>query len=191
MQILVVIPHENLYYPDFGNVMRALDKKSLSSRVAVASSVARPAIPEASFRAEFAEIPVRLTLAEAVPSDYDAVIFTGSNPLHSMEFLANGSAFPVAERFVKAMIREGRCVAGICGGIAVLADTGAVRGQTVAHNPYAFEAAQPGHGIVHWDRSQRVVVHSESRVVTATDAADAMKFVEAVLGQVAQRRAGL
>lgn len=191
MQILVVIPHANLYYPDFGNVMRAFEKKSLSSRVAVASSVARPAIPEASFRAEYPEIPVRLTLAEAVPSDYDAVIFTGSNPLHSMEFLANGSAYPVTERFVRAMVREGRCVAGICGGIAVLADTGVVRGQTVAHNPYAFEAVQPGHGIVDWDRSQRVVVHSESRVVTATDAADAMKFVEAVLGQVAQRRAGL
>jgi putative intracellular protease/amidase len=191
MQILVVIPHANLYYPDFGNVMRVFEKKSLGSRVAVASSVARPAIPEASFRAEYPEIPVRLTLAEAVPSDYDAVIFTGSNPLHSMEFLANGSAFPVTEMFVKGMIREGRCVAGICGGIAVLADTGVVRGQTVAHNPYAFEAVQPGHGIVHWDRSQRVVVDSESRVVTATDAADAMKFVEAVLGQVAQRRAGL
>ena len=188
IQLLLVVPRENLYYPDFRNVMRALEKKSLASRVTVASSVARPAIPEASFRAEQSAIPVEIALADAVPSDYDAVIFTGSNPLRSMEFLASGSEFQVTERFVQSMKREGRCVAGICGGIAVLADAGAVRGQIVAHNPYALDVVQPGHGIVDWDRSRRVVVDAETHVVTASDPTDAMKFIEAVLGQVAQRR---
>jgi putative intracellular protease/amidase len=183
-----VIPHQNLYYPDYGQVMRAFEQKSLTERVVVASSVARPAVPEVGFRAEYPEVPVQLALADADPSRYDAVIFTGSNPLAPMEFLARGASFQVAERFVRAMQREGHCVAGICGGIAVLADTGAVRGQTVAHNPYAVQAVQPGHGIVDWDRSLRVVVHPETHTVTATDAGDAMKFVEAVLGQIARRR---
>jgi serine/threonine protein kinase/putative intracellular protease/amidase len=188
IQLLLVVPHQNLYYPDFRNVMRALEKKSLASRVTVASSVARPAIPEPGFREERSAIPVAVALADAVPHDYDAVIFTGSNPLGSMEFLARGTEFQVTERFVRSMLREGRCVAGICGGIAVLADAGAVRGQIVAHNPYAMDVVQPGHGIVDWDRSRRVVVDTETHVVTASDPADAMKFVETVLGQVAQRR---
>lgn len=188
IQLLLVVPHQNLYYPDFRNVMLAFEKKSLASRVTVASSVARPAIPEPGFREERSAIPVAVALADAVPHDYDAVIFTGSNPLGSMEFLARGTEFQVTERFVRSMLREGRCVAGICGGIAVLADAGAVRGQTVAHNPYAMDVVQPGHGIVDWDRSRRVVVDTETHVVTASDPADAMKFVESVLGQVAQRR---
>jgi putative intracellular protease/amidase len=188
IQLLLVVPHQNLYYPDFRNVMLAFEKKSLASRVTVASSVARPAIPEPGFREERSAIPVAVALADAMPHDYDAVIFTGSNPLGSMEFLARGTEFQVTERFVRSMLREGRCVAGICGGIAVLADAGAVRGQIVAHNPYAMDVVQPGHGIVDWDRSRRVVVDTETHVVTASDPADAMKFVETVLGQVAQRR---
>jgi putative intracellular protease/amidase len=51
-----------------------------------------------------------------------------------------------------------------------------------------MDVVQPGHGIVDWDRSRRVVVDTETHVVTASDPADAMKFVESVLGQVAQRR---
>ena len=188
IKILVVIPQRDLYYPDFGNLLRAIEKKSLTESVVVASSAVRPAVPEVGFRAEHPEIPVDIALADAVPSDFDAVIFTGAFPMASMEFLARGSSFASAERFVKEMLRRKRCVAGICGGIAVLADTGAVRGQTVAHNPYAMEAVQPGHGIIDWDKQRRVISNAETHVATATDAADAMKLVEAVLGQIAQQR---
>lgn len=178
-RVLVVIPHRNLYYPDLGEVVTALRRAVPSSRITVASSRREPATPDPQGRGQNATVPVDLDLREARAADYDAVVFTGSNPLPEMEFLAGGSAFETTRQFLADARREGCVVAALCGGIAVLADAGELRGQDAAYNKFVVDVVRPDHGVTNWDAQRRVVVNGQT--ITATDAGDASRLVQELL----------
>ncbi|MFO0817975.1 MAG: protein kinase [Pirellulales bacterium] len=178
-RVLIVIPHQNLYYPDLGEVETALRRIVPSCRITIASSRREPAAPDPQGRSQNTPIPVDVDLKDARAADFDAVVFTGANPLPNMEFLAGGSAFDATRQFLADARREGCVVAALCGGIAVLADAGELRGQDAAYNKFVVDAVRADHGVTNWDAQRRVVVNGQT--VTATDAGDAPRFVQELL----------
>jgi protease I len=75
-------------------------------------------------------VSIDRTLAEASPSDYDALLLPGGvmNP----DKLRNN---PEAVRFVKAFVDSGKPIAAICHGPWTLIEAGAVKGRTMTSWP--------------------------------------------------------
>jgi putative intracellular protease/amidase len=175
-RVLVVVPHRDFWNPDYQKVTMAFTKLAPHIAIEIASSSTEPAQPSADH--PFAPpIEPDILLREADPSRYDAVIFTGANPMESVEFLAGKPEHDAAKDFIDGMLDRKKYVMSVCGGSAVLADAGALRNRPAAYNEYAVAAARHDRD-VQWDRSNSVVVSGQ--VITASWPEDSLALVQAL-----------
>jgi putative intracellular protease/amidase len=123
-RVLLVIPFKNFWHEDFDRVTKALQRFDDAVNVTVASSQLGEAQPDGNGR----PVSVASALADARPSDFDAVIFCGGQGVLA-EFTRDTPFHDQATRFIHGMLDLEKPVAAICGGPAVLADAGVLKGK--------------------------------------------------------------
>jgi putative intracellular protease/amidase len=176
-KVLLVIPHENFWYPDYAEVIAALESHpGVKYRVA-SSTVNGPATPNPTSNST-EPVKIDFPLRDVTAYPFDAVIFLGANPPRGIEFLSGNPDYGLAKGIIDGMLEQKKCVAGICAGMAVLADADVLRGKSAPANQYAISAAGSDDG-VHWDDRRTVIV--SGNLVTARDPQDAPAMVDAML----------
>jgi len=144
-RVLLVVPHRNFWGQDVYPLRDGLEAAGV--QVDIASSQSGEAFPNRrSSPIEYPRLAVDRLLSEANPEIYDAVVFTGSYPFDDQEFVHNERAAADAAAFIGEMVDRGKLVAAVCGGAAVPAHAGVLRGKRVAWTEYlpASLAAQAG-----------------------------------------------
>ena len=182
-RILMVVPKNNFWFKDYANVREALKWNSLSN-ITVASSQ-RGVCEPANDNRGTTQVTAEISLAEASPSDYDAVIFVGANPLATADFLTDDRQRSIARLFMAKMLGDGKWVVGICGGTAFLAEAGILRGQPAAGNEYIPESVISASG-ADWDYSSPVVTASGGQILTGHNEWAGKKLVEELLRQMSR-----
>ena len=121
------------------------------------------------------DFPVDLTLDEANPADYDALVLPGGT-LNSDKIRTN----PLAIAFVKAFMDAGKPVASICHGPWILIEADAVRGRTLTSTTrISTDLKNAGASWV----DQEVVV--DGNLITSRSPRDLPAFNAALLDAVA------
>ena len=183
-RILLVVPQKNFWFKDYVNVREPLKWKA-KANVTVASSQRGFCEPANDNRIGTSQVTAEISLSEANPSDYDAVIFIGANPLAAADFLTDTRQRSVAQAFMNKMLGNGKWVVGICGGNAFLADAGILRGQPAAGNQYIPKSVLSASG-AEWDYSSPVVTAGSGRILTGHDESAGPKLVEELLRQMSR-----
>ncbi|MGE3818911.1 MAG: protein kinase [Isosphaeraceae bacterium] len=174
LRLLLVAPQTNLWYPDYGNLLQALRDGRIDAEVRVASSSRQPIQTT-----DHPPVPVDLVLTPTLPLDFDAVIFLGSYPPLSMEYVAEHPQRETAFRLIHASRKAGVLVAGLCGGAAVLAESGVLRGIDCARCPYILETLEKSGASRLLD--QPVVVSKDHSILTAREPDSAWDLVAALV----------
>ena len=122
------------------------------------------------------DFTVDLTLDEADPGDYDALVLPGGT-LNSDKIRTN----PKAIAFVKAFMDAGKPVASICHGPWILIEAGVVQGRTLTSTTrIATDLKNAG---AHWVDSEVVV---DGNLLTSRSPLDLPAFNAALLEAVAR-----
>ena len=122
------------------------------------------------------DFTVDLTLDEADPGDYDALVLPGGT-LNSDKIRTN----PKAIAFVKAFMEAGKPVASICHGPWILIEAGVVEGRTLTSTTrIATDLKNAG---AHWVDSEVVV---DGNLLTSRSPRDLPAFNAALLEAVAR-----
>lgn len=127
-RVLIVLSQRSFFWGDYAPVRDVLAKGGAA--IAVASSARTDAEPAP--HPGGSKVAPDLLLSEARPQDFDAVIFTGIGvfvPGAMNEFEAEGQQAAIAKAFCTAMLKAGKHVTALCGGVSVLADAGILRGR--------------------------------------------------------------
>jgi len=122
------------------------------------------------------DFTVDLTLDEADPGDYDALVLPGGT-LNSDKIRTN----PKAIAFVKAFMDAGKPVASICHGPWILIEAGVVEGRTLTST--ARIATDLKNAGAHWVDSEVVV---DGNLLTSRSPRDLPAFNAALLEAVAR-----
>ena len=174
---LIVVPHKQFWYQDYALLVKAIEATG-GGEVEVASSTLEPPIPAQDDRLPAgSQRTVRpdVVLREADASRYDVAVFIGAVPSDANEFLGDRPNGGAVKMLLKNMLLAGKPVAGLCSGIAVLADAGVLRGEPAAKNPYLPQRMLVGSG-AQWD--DQAAVHVTSRGAwTARDESAAKELV--------------
>lgn len=183
-RVLMVIPHDGFWNPDYEPVRRGLEAQGVHVRVA--SSARSAALPFPDQGEEQPVVP-DLLISEADPADYDAVVFTGQcvKAVKHNEFVGDTVHARHAKRFMRQMLATDKFVTSVCGGTDVLADAGVLLGRAAAHHQYLDAEAIRDSG-AEWDYERPVVV--SHRIITARLWTDADVFVRTLLGRIKQPR---
>ena len=126
----------------------------------------RLATPDGNGYRDRSGLPVNAdcSFAEVVADDYACVLVPGGNPDEIIRH-------PDVARIICSVYRHGGVVAGICAGVAVLGQTGVLRGRRIAHNYTEDDvpAATRDHTDPLWRNTTYVAegVSVDARVVTA------------------------
>jgi len=124
-RVLVVLPHDNFWYPDYANVVPILRAAGL--KIEVASS------GEGSATSGKKRVPVDLLLRDADAQHYDAVVFCGAPDMErNLEFAVVEKYRRQARQFIESMLAAEKYVTSICAGTAVLAEVDVLNGKSAA-----------------------------------------------------------
>ena len=171
-KVLYVVPSEGLYGPDFFEVAKPLrsagvDVVTASTRGGTTTFVNAPG----------ETLPVNLKLADAVASDYAAVIFCGFN---TNEYASERDSAFAAKQLIKSFQDQKKPVAAICVGQRVLITHGFLNGKEAAKSP-ALAQHFPGLARdpkINWEDKGVVV---SGNVITAAGPDDGKEFADAIL----------
>jgi putative intracellular protease/amidase len=159
-RVVVVLPHEAFWYPDWQPVRDTLAGKA---KVTVASSDIGKARGTDEQGNRY-EQEVDLGLADARVEQLDAVVFVGG--LIPNEFIGNKPDATIAHRFVVAMLRAGRHVGTLCQGTQVLAETSDLPKIRAAHSTFVPPEVMNHNTAIQWEGAPVVV---SGHVVTGRD----------------------
>jgi protease I len=169
-QALLILPHLGFWWPDYEPVRRELEQGGY--RVVVASFERGPARPKEQGGGE--PVAVDVLLADARADDYDAVVCIGWNVIDLTRNTPGGES---AAALLRAMLRDGKYVAGLCAGRGVLSDAGLLYKQRVSEGGLPPPGVQQAPGII-W-APERVVV--SGHIITAAHPEDAVEFTRTLL----------
>lgn len=182
-RILVVVPYRNFWGPDYHNVRKSLEDAGFSS-IDVASSHSGQATATTKDRSGGDDpAHVDLLLSHANVDDYSAVIFTGAWPRQNLEFAENATHAGVAQRVIKEMLEKNKIVTAICGGTAVLANSGVLDRGSAASNENHPDNIKKMRSI-EWRDSPTVV---SGNIITAGQDEDAGALVNELGGALRKR----
>jgi eukaryotic-like serine/threonine-protein kinase len=127
-RVVMVLPHENFWYPDYGPVREILEKGGM--KVSVASSKKTPAKSHDDQRfGGLNQVEVDYLIEDVRAKDFTAVYFAGAM---DMEYLGDQPAAKAARQLITDMLADGKIVSGLCNGVAILADAGVLQGKPAA-----------------------------------------------------------
>ena len=172
LKVLYVVPSEELYGPDFFEVMKPLRAAGVS--VVTASTRGGSTT---FFNVPGETLPVNFKLADVNPSDYAAVIFCGAN---TDEYASVRDTAYAAKQLIKSFQDQKKPVAAICVGERVLVTHGVLNGKEAAKRPF-LEKHFPGLARdpkVNWEDKGVVV---SGNVITAATSDNGKEFAAAIL----------
>ncbi len=172
-RVLMVLASKDFWYVDYISPRSVLQKRGF--RVAVASSTREPCIPDPRHPDQPQPVRPDLLLSEAKAEDYDAVIFCGGKGV-LQEYCSGQPHAAHAQRLIRDMLAADKWVTAVCGGPAILADAGALRGKRATCYPYqdgAYEERLLAGGAT-LVKEQDVV--EDGRILTGRDPSSAVAF---------------
>src|SRR5262249_50272815 len=131
--VLIVVPFEGFWIPDFEPVRDGLTAAGVN--VHVASSQRAPASGRG--RPEGMQLTPELTISDALArvAEFDAVCFTGQSPDDGPnEFARGGEQAMTARQLLRAVRDSNGIIAGLCRGTLVLRDAGVLIGHRAARS---------------------------------------------------------
>ena len=169
--VLFILPPTGLWYEDYGPVRQILEEGDVD--VVVASSASVVGIHPAGGGQP---VSVDLPMDDVCPEDYLAVVFVGGDNDSYLQGEPQGRSI---KNLIDAMLTSKRYVAAICVGQEVLADAGALDGESAALSEGVSQ--QFSDRDIRWLR-QPVVV--SGHVVTGDSPESAGPFARALLRAV-------
>jgi putative intracellular protease/amidase len=178
-RVLMVVPHKQFWYPDYGPVRAVLEEGGV--RVKVASSSLERAMPH---HTKAPAVQPDLLIGSARAADCDAVVFVGGQFLeYRGDRPADRDSTEQARRLIREMLAADKPVAAICTAPSILAAAGVLEGKPASWNARVTPYMAAGNVKRSTDR---VVV--SGRIITAGDFIDAPLFARAVLDAVKQKK---
>jgi serine/threonine-protein kinase len=183
--VLVVVPSQGVWMPDYDTVRAALTAPRPGKRpVRVEAAAARGdrARPAAGSPGPPDGVAIDVRLSESTGlAKYSAVVFVGFN----VDEYVSGAGRRAAEHAVKEMQAARKPVASICTGQAVLAAHGALKGRKAAPPPPGFDAkfrdalSDPS---IRWQKWPVAADDSGGKpVITAAGPPQAREFADEIL----------
>jgi putative intracellular protease/amidase len=173
-RVLLVIAHDGFWYADYEPVRRILEQGGIEVRVA--SSREGIATPDPASGG--APVETDTSIQEARAHQFDAIVFTGGG---MQEFIGVGPAGATTRSLVEEMAATNKWITSLCGGNAIPAKLGVLRGHKAAANQYIPQELQEGQGI-DWVWNQPVVL--SGRVLTGQSFEYAEQFAQELLRQL-------
>jgi serine/threonine protein kinase/putative intracellular protease/amidase len=175
MRLLFVVPFDNFWYQDYAKVSAALSARDIR-RVSIASTKIGRCMPSLDNRGPVESVTSTLTLEQAQPEQFDAVVFIGAHPLAETALLTDARQSQLAQSFAKRMLAERKLVTGICGGVAILAQTGVLRDYPATYNQFIPQPLRGSSG-VRWNYQRPVISLDPLPIITARDENCAVELV--------------
>jgi putative intracellular protease/amidase len=117
--------------------------------------------------------------------DYDAVLFLGGHPPMASDYVAVHEHRETASRLIQAAKRRGLLLAGLCGGNAVLAEAGALRGEDVSRSVSVLDCLERNGVGRLIDRP--AVVSKDGAILTGRDPSAAWALAAALVERLRER----
>jgi serine/threonine protein kinase len=127
-RVLLVLASRGFYYPDYEPVRKALDAAQVPVTVAALTRAPAIPMPPHGTQPDWPPINPDIALSEANAGDYDMIIFCGGLGVLK-EYCKGAPGHETAKNLILAMLNGGKFVTALCGGPAVLADAGVLRGK--------------------------------------------------------------
>jgi putative intracellular protease/amidase len=175
-RVLVVLPHNGFYPPDWEPVRDTLQGKA---QVTVASSATSNALSHDGKKQQ--KVDVRL--ADARVEQFDAVVFVGG--MEPNEFFGNTPDANVAHQFLGDMLRAGKHVGTLCKGTRVLAETSNLPKIHAARSKYVPPEVMKRNDAIEWEAAPVVV---SGHVVTGCESMVGKEFTLKLLETLVQSR---
>ena len=121
-RVLYILSPKGNNVADFDSVRKALEKRGV--RLEIASSSSEPIPMDARGEAQLVKVDV--VLANIRSADYDAIIFGGGTV--QQEYTGEKANARQVRKIIQEMLGAGKSVTAICGGPAILADAGILKG---------------------------------------------------------------
>jgi serine/threonine protein kinase len=176
-RLLMVLPLNNTYYPDYENIRAAIDQSPFKLETAALSirpqgvgflSGGQP--PDARTLRPDKE------LKDVTANDYDAIIFIGGG---AQELCGTNQGAADVRRLLQDFERQGKFVTSICAGQYVLAKHGRLTpDRKVAYSKYAHDF--PGFAQYCRAEEKRERVEIDDHLITAADAWDGELLINAL-----------
>jgi putative intracellular protease/amidase len=174
-RVLVVLPHQGFWHPDYEGLRAGLEGKA---ELVVASSALTPAKPHPEGGGE--AVRPTLTLFQAEAADFDAVVFSGGRG--RLEYAFDRPFKQQAGEFMERMLASGKVVGGLCMGVAVLASAGVLDGKRATGYPDISDKLTKL-GV----KYQNQAVEVDGNLITGRDPEAARPFAGRLLKEIDQR----
>lgn len=186
IKIAIVVPSVNAYFPEIQGLFRAAKRRSdveiefLAEEIGPVGFFHHKAGPPRKIR-------IDQTLVNVSASDFDAVIFTGGwngDGPKDTKYAFDERLNQQARQFCRELLKQGKPVAGICGGTAVLSKAGLLRDRQVANCRYLSPELREESGAI-WteipaqDKLATTVI--DGQFVTGGNAVNCEEVFEAVV----------
>jgi serine/threonine protein kinase len=182
LRVLFVVPFENFWYQDYAKVNTQLAAKGIQD-ITIASKKTGYCQPGQDMRGGTQAIHASLALDQVDPNRFDVAIVIGANPLASTEYIANDQQRQIVKNFVNELLLRKKWVLGICGGNAILAETGILRDRPAAWNQYIPQPILKNSG-AKWNYKQPVVSLGNYGVITAKDEDCAAELINTLINSL-------
>jgi protease I len=179
LKVLYVVPSKDLWMADYRPVRQRLE----SNGVTVVTASTRSGHAESTWVADRPTeyVPIDVVLAPDMDlSPYSAIVFCGKQ---SFEYTRTGPGTAAARAVIERMQKDGKVIAAICFGQAVLADHGYLKGRSAAFQ-MAVRDNCPNAG-ANWDYRRKVV--TDGKLVTAAHSENADEFAETLLAVMREK----
>jgi putative intracellular protease/amidase len=143
-RVLLVIPFERFWWKDYEGVHAVLSKASDVDLVVCSSQAGQATpYPDERWKREMKPVAVDNNIKDMKGRDFDAVIFIGGI---QPEYRSGKPAQAQASRVIHEALDNGQLVTAVCGGPAILADAGVLRGKraTVFATKEHFDSLDSG-----------------------------------------------
>jgi serine/threonine protein kinase/putative intracellular protease/amidase len=132
-KVLVVVPFDNYWPPDFDGVVDVLQRNQTPYEIA--STQMGPARPSNLRQTRHLANATRI-LDGNEANEFDAVIFIGTYPVADMTYMRDKLSYRQARKLINDMIDQQKIVAGVCGGVAPICDADVLGNRRIAHSIY-------------------------------------------------------
>ncbi|MBI3267606.1 MAG: protein kinase [Planctomycetes bacterium] len=176
-RILMVLTQQNFWYPDYGPVREVFEQAGAKVSVASTAAVATAASGMGGGPA----VKVDLFLSAAKGADYDAIVFCGAYPVGAFREYTDFSTTTArtAQKLLREMSVANKVVSALCGGPAVLAAAGLLKGKRATCYSTVADYLRRGEA-----QFVNAPVQVEGRIVTGRDWDNARLFAQTVLGKL-------
>lgn len=183
-KVLVVVPYNNYWPPDYDGVITEMEKNGIGFEVA--SNRAGTAIPSNETGSVHNAVVNRLLTGDEA-DEFDAVIFIGAYPVSDMVFVNQSESHAEARKLIRQFLSKKKVVAAVCGGVAPICDAGVLGNRRVGFSQYVPQRLKDD-AAINWvyDQNERVVVDEGiGTIITGQRDKDAAAVARQVIAKLA------